>query len=97
MHSRQIIFALGLWAALTAPSPSLLALEATTTTNDRASAAAVARFQAEQQASHFAELAVIQAKVDALLACTAKGRFYAPEGDNPDAGGCTSIEVTVIQ
>lgn len=97
MHSRQVIFAFGLFAAFAAPSASLLALEGTTATSDRASTAAVARLQAEQQADNFAELAVIRAKVDALLACTAKGRFYAPEGENPDASGCTSIEVTVIQ
>lgn len=95
MHSRQTIF-FGLLAALIAPSQAAFALEATTSTNDRASNAAMVRHLAAQRADQMAELATLQAQVDSMLKCTTKGRFYTPGKSGADADNCTDIQVTVI-
>lgn len=95
MHSRQVIFSIGLLAAITSPSAALLALEATTTTNDRASNAAMVRFVAAQRADHLSNLASLESQVNHLLTCTGKGKFYTPSKSGADSDGCTDIEVTV--
>lgn len=94
MHPRQVIaVALALAAAL--PLMAARALEVTTNTNDRASNAALIRHLAAARAGQLAEVATLQAQVDAILACTFKGKVYTPGQSGADAQGCTDIEVTV--
>lgn len=95
MHPRQVIFAIGLLAGLVAPSAGLLALEAATAPNDRASNAAMVRHVAAERADQMAELTALQAQVDSMLKCTTKGRFFTPGKSGADADSCTDIQVTV--
>ena len=95
MHSRQVIFSIGLLAAVTSPSAALLALEAATSTNDRASNAAMVRHVGSMRAEQMVEVANLQSQVDAILTCTRKGKFYTPSKSGADSDGCTDIEVTV--
>lgn len=95
MHSRQVIFAIGLLAAIAVPSPALLALEAATSSNDRASNAAMMRHVAVQRADQLADVASLESQVNSILTCTGKGKFYTPSKSEADSDGCTDIEVTV--
>lgn len=96
MRPRQVIFAFGLFTAIATPSATLLAMEAATAANSRASNAAMVRHLAAERADQLAELATIQAKVDSILKCTTKGRFYTPGKSGADADSCTDIEVTIV-
>jgi hypothetical protein len=96
MHSRQVIFAFGLLAAVATPSATLLAMEAATAANSRASNAALVRHLAAERADQLADLAAIQSQVDSIIKCTAKGRFFTPGKSGADADSCTDIEVTII-
>lgn len=95
MHSRRVIFMVGLLAAVATPSAALLAIEASTRPSDRASHAAMARHVATIRAEQLVEVANLQSQVDAILTCTRKGKFYTPSKTGADSDGCTDIEVTV--
>lgn len=95
MHSRRVIFMVGLLAAVATPSAALLALEAATGTNDRASNAAMVRHVGTIRAEQLVEVANLQSQVNAILTCTRKGKFYTPSKTGADSDGCTDIEVTV--
>lgn len=96
MHSHYVR-SLNLGLALAMLAPCATAIEATTAPNDRASQAAIFRQLAANRADQLAEIAAIQAQVDAMLTCTRKGRFYAPGEPQADADSCTVIAVTVIE
>lgn len=90
--------AIGVTAAVTAfacAASMAHALEASTQSNNRASNAAVIRHLAAERADQLAEVSVLQSKVNTILTCTYKGRFYAPEQADADSQGCTDIEVTI--
>lgn len=95
MHSRQVFFAIGLLTAVAAPSTALLALEAATSTIDRASNAAVARHVAAQRADQLAHVASLDFQAMSIITCSGKGKFYTPSKTGADNDGCTVIEVTV--
>lgn len=95
MHSRQVCFAIAAMAAAAVIGTPVVALEITTQSNDRASNAALVRHLAAQRVDQLAEIAAIEAQVDAMLICTAKGKFHTPSHTDADSDGCTSISVTV--
>lgn len=54
------------------------------------------RHVAAERADQLAEVSELQSKVNSLITCAGKGRFYSPDEPSADAQGCTDIEVTVI-
>ncbi|MBX9862409.1 MAG: hypothetical protein K2Y42_06605 [Hyphomicrobium sp.] len=95
MHSRQVIFSVALLVAGPALCGHAFALEATTAPGGQASDRSMMRHLTQTRADQIAEVASLQSKANAILACTAKGRFYAPGEVGADANGCIPITVTV--
>lgn len=95
MHSRQVISAFVLLGAAGLAAGAAFAMEAVTESNERASTGALFRQFAAERADQLSDLTVLQAQVDRIISCTAKGRFYTPSKSGADADGCTDIEVTV--
>lgn len=87
------VFCLLLAATLAVPSASV-AMEASTDTNDRASLATAMRALADERAKQLADLAILQAKLDAAERCAGKGKFYTPNKAGSDEHQCTDIVVT---
>ena len=52
------------------------------------------RALADERAEQLAELALLQAKLDAAERCAGKGKFYTPDKAGGDQHQCTDIVVT---
>lgn len=94
MHSRKAFFYTLLLAASVA-CPSVQALETAFGSNDRASNAALVRHLAAQRASQIADVAALQARVDAIIRCSGKGKFHTTSNPVADTDGCSDIQPVI--
>lgn len=95
MHPRQVISSVALLVAGAMICGHAFALEATTASNDQPIDRAMVRQLTQKRADQLADLATLQSQVNAILACTAIARFYAPGEAGADANGCIPITPTV--